>query len=227
MSGNQTDRLNLFVKYLPNDVTDEELYELFSPFGEIVSSKVMIENKSGDSLGYGFVRFTKSDDADRAMTAMNNYRLGNKILMVKPSNPPRQAPEVIRNTNLYVKPLLPNTTEQSLTTLFSPYGKIVAIKVMVDRQTNSSRQIGFVRFSTQEEADAALHGVSGHKLDPSHPPLTVRYAETEEIKQRRMAEKEKKPLNHQFNAYKTGQGMNDEVFDQDGEQGMEMQGQGA
>ena len=38
----EVDLLNLFVKYLPTDVTDQQLFTLFRPFGEIVSSKVMV-----------------------------------------------------------------------------------------------------------------------------------------------------------------------------------------
>ncbi|KAA6404447.1 MAG: putative CBN-EXC-7 protein [Streblomastix strix] len=171
MLSDDFDRQNLFVKYLPNGVTDEDLYNLFAPFGEIVSSKVMIDNKTGESLGYGFVKFANLGESERALAALNNFRLGNKILLVKPSNAQREL-DMQKSTNLYVKPLLPNTTEQMLRSIFQPYGKIEGIRVMVDKHTRSSKQIGFVRFSTQEEADAAIAGVSGYKLDPIHPPLS-------------------------------------------------------
>jgi RNA recognition motif-containing protein len=40
----RVDRLNIFVKHLPNDITAAHLYRLFSPFGEIVSTKVMVRH---------------------------------------------------------------------------------------------------------------------------------------------------------------------------------------
>jgi len=49
------DACNVFVKYLPANVTDEKLNELFASCGTIVSCKVMIDHKTNTSLGYGFV----------------------------------------------------------------------------------------------------------------------------------------------------------------------------
>jgi polyadenylate-binding protein len=51
----ETDRCNIFVKYLPTTLTDTGLYSLFSQFGEIVSCKVMVDPVTGNSLGYGYV----------------------------------------------------------------------------------------------------------------------------------------------------------------------------
>lgn len=44
---------NVFVKFLPPTVDDVELSSLFSKFGTIVSCKVMINQVTGVSLGYG------------------------------------------------------------------------------------------------------------------------------------------------------------------------------
>lgn len=56
MSGfiNSLDQTNVFVKYLPADIDDEGLRSLFSSYGEIISSKVMIDHQTGLSLGYGY-----------------------------------------------------------------------------------------------------------------------------------------------------------------------------
>jgi RNA recognition motif-containing protein len=63
--------------------------------------------------------------------------------------------------------------------MFSRFGTVLDCKVMVDKHTGVSRQIGFVRFDKQEEATRAMTTMNGKKLDPSAPPLVVRYAETE------------------------------------------------
>jgi RNA recognition motif-containing protein len=50
----QLDECNVFVKYLPQDVDDAALRELFVKFGTIVSCKVMLDNRNGGtSLGFG------------------------------------------------------------------------------------------------------------------------------------------------------------------------------
>lgn len=49
------DDCNVFVKYLPHDLTDRDFYKMFKAFGTVVSSKIMVDQASGKSLGYGFV----------------------------------------------------------------------------------------------------------------------------------------------------------------------------
>jgi RNA recognition motif-containing protein len=48
------DTTNVFVKYLPADMDDWGLRELFSPFGKILSAKVMLSTKTWTSLGFGY-----------------------------------------------------------------------------------------------------------------------------------------------------------------------------
>lgn len=49
------DQCNVFVKYLPPNLTESKFYNLFKEFGEIVSSKIMVDHDTGKSLGYGYV----------------------------------------------------------------------------------------------------------------------------------------------------------------------------
>jgi hypothetical protein len=53
------DPTNVFVKFLPPDCYDEELRQLFSPFGKIVSAKVMLNHTTRSSLGYGYAKKTQ------------------------------------------------------------------------------------------------------------------------------------------------------------------------
>ncbi|KAL5698847.1 hypothetical protein ACHQM5_029828 [Ranunculus cassubicifolius] len=72
---------NLYVKNLDNIITDEKLEELFSKFGRITSSKVMVNSK-GLSKGHGFVAFSSPDDAARAVIEMNGKVIARKPLYV-------------------------------------------------------------------------------------------------------------------------------------------------
>jgi RNA recognition motif-containing protein len=51
------DNANVFVKFLPADMDDMALYKLFSPFGQIISAKVMVNPYTWKSLGYGYTKF--------------------------------------------------------------------------------------------------------------------------------------------------------------------------
>ncbi|KAK7410053.1 hypothetical protein VNO78_00533 [Psophocarpus tetragonolobus] len=72
---------NLYIKNLGDSVGDEELRELFSEFGAITSCKVM-RDPNGISRGSGFVAFSTSEGATRALTQMNGKMVAGKPLYV-------------------------------------------------------------------------------------------------------------------------------------------------
>ncbi|KAK6936465.1 RNA recognition motif domain [Dillenia turbinata] len=79
---------NLYVGYLPHFVDDKRLKQLFSPFGWIVESKVIIDRAKGFSKGYGFVRYANSVDAASAVSCMNGYQMDGKRLVVRVAGKP-------------------------------------------------------------------------------------------------------------------------------------------
>lgn len=74
--------VNLYVKNLADSFDDEKLKELFSSFGNITSSRVMVDPTTGKSRGFGFVCFETSDMANRAMQDMNSKIVQSKPLYV-------------------------------------------------------------------------------------------------------------------------------------------------
>lgn len=72
---------NLHVKNLPKDTTDEELRNLFQPFGKIESVKIARDGRQM-SKGFGFVCFTNAKDAGLAREKINKCSYNSKILEV-------------------------------------------------------------------------------------------------------------------------------------------------
>ncbi|KAL5638483.1 hypothetical protein ACGC1H_005238 [Rhizoctonia solani] len=72
---------NLYVNNLDDDVGDDQLRAQFEGFGTIRSCKVM-HNERGISKGYGFICFSTSDEATKAVVEMNNKMVGSKPLYV-------------------------------------------------------------------------------------------------------------------------------------------------
>ncbi|XP_053356311.1 polyadenylate-binding protein 1-like [Clarias gariepinus] len=72
--------LNLYVKHLDDNVDDEALRGMFSPFGTITSAKVMM--LYGQSRGFGFVHFSSFKEGMNAIKNMNHKMLGKKPLYV-------------------------------------------------------------------------------------------------------------------------------------------------
>ena len=70
--------------------------------------------------------------------------------------------------NLFISSLPPEVDDASLIKLFSPFGKIVSAKVMVDLNTKISRGFGFVKYSTLDEGNNIYHIIS-HFLQQNSP----------------------------------------------------------
>jgi RNA recognition motif-containing protein len=105
-------------------------------------------------------------------------------LLVKHSRLPREHAPPPKNKNLYIKPL-ENMTEKGLYDLFGRFGPIENVKIMLDPQTSTSLQVGFVRFFEQEHADIAMVQLTNTTPFPGCHPIVVKYAETPEMRESR------------------------------------------
>ncbi len=67
--------------------------------------------------------------------------------------------------NIFVGNLDYASTEEGLTAMFEPYGEVVSVRVITDRDTGRSRGFAFVEMPNDEEAKAAIAGLDGKELD--------------------------------------------------------------
>lgn len=74
--------VNLYVKNLDDDVDDDRIRQEFSVYGVITSAKIMRDEKTNASRGFGFVCFSSPEEATRAVTEMNGRMLGSKPIYV-------------------------------------------------------------------------------------------------------------------------------------------------
>jgi len=72
----------LFVANLDWSLTDSDLREAFSPYGEISDCFVVKDHETNKSRGFGFVTFTDTDAADSAIDNMNGASLNGRPLVV-------------------------------------------------------------------------------------------------------------------------------------------------
>ncbi|PAT32271.1 RNA-binding protein [Vandammella animalimorsus] len=77
----------LYVGNLPYSVRDEELEQTFSPYGTVVSAKVMMERDTGRSKGFGFVEMGSDAEAQAAINAMNGQSMGGRSVVVNEARP--------------------------------------------------------------------------------------------------------------------------------------------
>src|SRR6476646_119456 len=72
----------LYVGNLPFAVTSQELTELFSQAGEVVSANIITDRFSGQSRGFGFVEMNSDDAAQTAISQFNDYQMKGRSLKV-------------------------------------------------------------------------------------------------------------------------------------------------
>jgi hypothetical protein len=68
-------------------------------------------------------------------------------------------------SKLYVGNLSWNTTDETLKSTFEEFGTVTDSIIMRDRETGRARGFGFVTFSTEEEATAAVNALNEQELD--------------------------------------------------------------
>ena len=65
---------------------------------------------------------------------------------------------------IYVGNLSPETTEQQLRDLVTPYGKTDSVALVMDKATGKAKGFGFVEFGTETEGNAAIAGLNGKEV---------------------------------------------------------------
>ena len=77
----------LYVGNLPYDTGEAQLQDLFAQFGQVDSVRVMRDMATGRARGFAFVEMSNEDEAQRAVTGLNETQLGGRSLTVNEARP--------------------------------------------------------------------------------------------------------------------------------------------
>ncbi|MFN7987874.1 MAG: RNA-binding protein [Thermoanaerobaculia bacterium] len=78
--------MKLYVGNLSYSTNDSTLNDLFSPFGQVESARVITDRDSGTSKGFGFVEMSNAD-AQKAMGALNGREIDGRSIRVNEAKP--------------------------------------------------------------------------------------------------------------------------------------------
>ncbi|PGG99188.1 polyadenylate-binding protein, cytoplasmic and nuclear [Blastomyces parvus] len=156
----KTGQGNVFIKNLDTAIDNKALHDTFAAFGNILSCKVA-QDEFGNSKGYGFVHYETAEAATNAIKHVNGMLLNEKKVFVGHhiAKKDRQSKfeEMKANfTNVYVKNLDAEVTNEEFRELFEKYGEITSASISRDNETGKSRGFGFVNFVKHESAAAAV-----------------------------------------------------------------------
>ncbi len=154
-------RCNLLVKNLSKDVGAHLLFKTFRKYGDIRSSKLMVDF-FGNTKGFGFVSFYKIDDSLKAKNELDGKEIEGKKIKVNFLE--RGRIREIKKNNIYVKEIpKQNFDNKDLENLFSKFGEIKSAIVLKDEK-NESKGFGFVCFNKAEDAEKALKEMNDKKI---------------------------------------------------------------
>lgn len=177
-------RRSLFVRSLPPSATNESLTEFFSQHFPVKHSTVVIDQKTKESRGYGFVTFADPDDAKEAKEKLDKVEWDGRRLRLEVAEPrnrekapggqpvvdtekaKRQAllEEIRRPAKLIVRNLPWSVKKpEQLSRIFMSFGKIKFTDL--PNTDGKLKGFGFVTFRRREHAEKAREKINGKEVD--------------------------------------------------------------
>jgi RNA recognition motif-containing protein len=86
-AGKERQQMKIYVGNLPFTAGEDELRELFSPYGSPSSITVVTDRMSGRSRGFGFVEIDDAEQAKAAIAGLNGKDYGGRALTVNEARP--------------------------------------------------------------------------------------------------------------------------------------------
>jgi cold-inducible RNA-binding protein len=82
----------IYVGNLSFDTNDEQLNQIFTPFGAVSSARVIKDKYTDRSRGFGFVEMDNSEEADKAIAALNGKNVDGRDLNINEAKPREDKP---------------------------------------------------------------------------------------------------------------------------------------
>jgi RNA recognition motif-containing protein len=79
--------MNIFVANLPYSATEDQLRDAFAAHGDVASAKIITDQETGRSRGFGFVEMPDDHEAAEAIEALNEADMDGRPLKVNEAKP--------------------------------------------------------------------------------------------------------------------------------------------
>ena len=79
--------MDIYVGNLPYSISEKDLRDIFSDFGDLSSVKLITDRETGNPKGFGFVTLADQSRVDEAVKALNGTDFQGRALKINPSEP--------------------------------------------------------------------------------------------------------------------------------------------
>jgi RNA recognition motif-containing protein len=84
--------MNIYVSNLGFNVQNEDLKEFFTPFGEVISAKIINDRETGRSRGFGFVEMSDETASQTPISELNDSIVEGRTIKVMEAKPKEGRP---------------------------------------------------------------------------------------------------------------------------------------
>ncbi|TID25763.1 putative transporter [Venturia nashicola] len=204
---NKNGETNVYIRGLLPETTDDMLHNWGTRFGDIQSSKSIIDLKTGSCKGFGFIKYHNFEDAENCIRAF--HWLGYEVSFARESfyaKLKKFSDEA--NTNLYVSNIPRNMNEHELSVQFLPF-KVCSARILRDDSGNG-RGVGFARFESRDVCEDVIKQFNNSavtKPGGEEHIIQIRYSDTHEqkmLKQQTAAARQFRAAEFEFGCMQAG-----------------------
>lgn len=158
------DLQTVFLSNLDFSVTEDEIREIFSKFGQIDDLR-LVRNYKGLSKGYCYVEYSSIQGAKEALKH-DRMAIGNRPVFISEINKKKsfQYSNSLEKNKLFVSNLSPTTTKEDLHKVFDKIGCLKDIRVVTFRNGHSKGN-AYVEYEDEISANEAVNKLDGTLID--------------------------------------------------------------
>ncbi|XP_041978985.1 protein alan shepard isoform X2 [Aricia agestis] len=175
--GEQLSRTNLYIRGLNQNTTDKDLVQMCQMYGNIISTKAILDKNTNKCKGYGFVDFETIASAEAAVKGLQAKGVQAQMAKVgiwflrRLNRQQEQDP-----TNLYMANLPPHFKENDVDQLLAKFGQVVSTRILRDTHGHS-KGVGFARMESREKCEQIIQMFNGNPIPGAKEPLLVKFAD--------------------------------------------------
>ncbi|XP_075592244.1 uncharacterized protein LOC124499479 isoform X6 [Dermatophagoides farinae] len=174
-------KTNLYIRGLTPNTTDKDLQLLCQPYGNIVSTKAILDKETNKCKGYGFVDFDNPNSAEQAVKSLISQGVQAQMAKCTDTNRNKTMQQKILQqehdpTNLYIANLPMTMAETDLEAMLSLYGNVISTRILKD-SNGTPRGVGFARMESKEKCESIINILNGKLLPGGKDTLLVKFAD--------------------------------------------------